>query len=285
MYHTMVRELGSTARARARKARREALMLVPLLGGVLLAYRYRVDLFGLDMPVRVATVIALVILGWAFARDVGRAIGPVLFRRLDPGTAGTLGFLIRLFTILLTILVALRIAGLRPETLAVGGAFTAILLGLAAQQTIGNLIAGTVLLSARPFRVGDRVRFHSGMAAGRIEGTVAELGLLYTILTRGEDPIMIPNSLVLSSAIEPLREPAKVDLLARFPGDIKPSAVQALIQERITVATLDMPHIDLEEVDGDQVLVRISATPRRQEDGPKLADEVLSAVASSRNGG
>ena len=47
----------------------------PLLAGVLVAYRYREDLFGADSTCRSAslTVIALVILGWAFARDVGRA--------------------------------------------------------------------------------------------------------------------------------------------------------------------------------------------------------------------
>jgi len=284
MYPTLVRELGSHARARAKRARAEALLILPLVGGVLLAYHYRIELFGLDMPVRIASVIALVILGWALARDIGRAVGPILFKRLDPGTAGTLGFLIRLFTIMLAILVALRIAGLKPETLAVGGALTAVLFGLAAQQTIGNLIAGTVLLSARPFRVGDRIRLHSGMAAGRIEGTVAGLGLLYTIMRRGGDPIMVPNSLVLNSAIEPLQGPAKVDLLARFPRDVNPSSVQAIIQERITVPTIDRPHIELEEVDGDEVLVRIEATPQTETDGPKLADEVLAAVASSRNG-
>jgi hypothetical protein len=43
------------------------------------------------------------------------------------------------------VLAALRLAGLQPETLAVGGAITAVILGLAAQQTVGNLIAGTVL--------------------------------------------------------------------------------------------------------------------------------------------
>jgi len=284
MYPTLVRELGSQARARARRARAEAILILPLVAAVLLAYRYRMDLFGLDMPVRVACVIALVILGWALARDIGRAAGPILFRRLDPGTAGTLGFLIRLFTIMLALLVALRIAGLKPETLAVGGALTAVLFGLAAQQTIGNLIAGTVLLSARPFKVGDRIRLHSGMAAGRLEGTVAGLGLLYTILRRGNDPLMVPNSVVLNSAVEPLREPAKVDLLARLPREVKPSVVQEIVQERITVPTLDRPHIELEEVDGDEVLVRIEATPQTETDGPKLADEVLAAVASSRNG-
>ena len=282
MYPTLVRELGSTARARAKKARREALVMLPLIAGVLLAYHYREQVFGLDLPVRIGTVIALVILGWALARDIGRAVGPILFKRVDPGTAGTVGFLIRLGTLGIAVLVALRIAGLKPETLAVGGAVTAVLFGLAAQQTIGNLIAGTVLLSARPFRVGDRIRLHSGAAAGRLEGTVAGLGLLYLTLARGEDSIMVPNSVVLGSAVEPLREPASVDLLARFPRDVKPSAVQELVQERISVPTVQTPHIELEEVDGDEVLVRIEATPRREADGPKLADEVLAAVSESR---
>jgi len=282
MYPTLVRELGSHARARAARARAEVLLILPLFVGVIVAYQKRMDLFGVDMPVRVASVVALVILGWALARDIGRALGPILFKRLDPGTAGTIGFLLRLFTVAMAILVALRIAGLKPETLAVGGALTAVLFGLAAQQTIGNVIAGTVLLSARPFRVGDRIRLHSGATAGKIEGTIAGLGLLYTIMRRGEDPIMVPNSVVLASAVEPLREPAKVDLLARFPRDVKPSAVQALVQERITVPTIERPHIELEEVDGAEVLMRIEATPRSDQDGPKLADEVLAAVAEER---
>ena len=282
MYPTLVRELGSHARSRARRARAEALLILPLVVGVLAAYKYRMELFGLDVPVRIASVVALMILGWALARDIGRAVGPILFKRLDPGTAGTIGFLIRLFTVILALLVALRIAGLKPETLAVGGAVTAVLFGLAAQQTVGNLIAGTVLLSARPFRVGDRIRLHSGATAGRIEGTISGLGLLYTIMKRGGDPIMVPNSVMLGSVIEPLHEPAKVDLLARFPRDVKPSAVQEIVQERITVPTVDQPHIELEEVDGDQVIVRIEATPQSDTDGPRLADEVLAAVAESR---
>jgi small conductance mechanosensitive channel len=282
MYPTLVRELGSHARNRAKRARREAFLILPLVAGVLLAYQYRMQLFGLDMPVRIASVVALVILGWALARDIGQAVGPILFRRLDPGTAGTIGFLVRLFTVMLAILVALRIAGLKPETLAVGGAVTAVLFGLAAQQTIGNLIAGTVLLSARPFRVGDRIRLHSGATAGPIEGTVAGLGLLYTILRRGEDPLLVPNSVVLGSAIEPLHEPAKVDLLARFPREVSPSAVQEMVQEKITVPTVEDPHIELEEFDGDEMLVRIAATPRAHSDGAQLADEVLAAVAGSR---
>src|SRR5436189_180548 len=130
-------------------------------------------------------------------RDVGRGLGPPLFRRLDPATAGTVGFLIRLATIVLTLIVALRVAGIEARTLALGGAFTAVVFGLAAQQTLGNLIAGTVLLSARPFRVGERVRLQGGPLAGQIEGTVSSLGLMYTTFATGEDSIMVPNNAVL----------------------------------------------------------------------------------------
>ncbi len=105
-------------------------------------------------------------------------------RRMDPATAGTVGFLIRLVTIAITLLVALSVAGLNPQTLAVGGAFTAVIVGLAAQQTLGNVIAGMVLLSARPFRVGERIRLQAGAVGGSVEGIVSALGLLYTTLTR-----------------------------------------------------------------------------------------------------
>ena len=270
--------MRKTASQRARRARRQVVLLLPLIAAVILAFKYRQQLFGLDVEVRIGAVIALVILGWAFARDLGRALGPILFKRLDAGTAGTVGFLIRLATLGTSVLVALRLAGLRTDTLAVGGAITAVIFGLAAQQTLGNLIAGTVLLSARPFRVGDRIRLQAGPLAGRIEGTVVSLGLLYTTLANGEDRIMVPNNVVLSSAVVPLREPAAVDLRARLDADVKPTKIEELLENRVTVATRHDPHIDLEEFDGEEVVVRVSATPVDSDEGAQLADEVLGVL-------
>ncbi|MFL5817621.1 MAG: mechanosensitive ion channel family protein [Conexibacter sp.] len=272
------RQLGRDA---ARKARREALVLLPLLAAVLVAYAYRAQLFGpdLDTPVRLLTAVVLVALGWAFARDLGRVVGPDLMRRMDPATAGTVGFLLRLVTIAIVTVVALRIAGLTPRTLAVGGAFTAVVIGLAAQQTLGNLIAGAVLLSARPFRVGERVRLQAGGLAGQAEGVVSSLGLLYTTLARGEDRIMVPNSVVLGAAVVPLREPQPVDVRVVLRHGTKPSDVQELLREAIGVPLRSLPHIALEEVDGDQVVVRIQATPEHARDGAALADHILAAIA------
>jgi small conductance mechanosensitive channel len=264
-----------------KRARIQAIVMVPVLIGILVVYGYRDDIFGheYETPVQIATTVVLIVLGWQIARDIGRALGPTLFRRLDPGTAGTVGFLIRLVFVGLAIIVALRVAGLDPRTLAVGGAFTAVIVGLAAQQTLGNLIAGTVLLSARPFRVGERVRLQGGGIAGQIEGIVSSLGLLYTTFAQGDDHVMIPNSVVLNVAIVPLREPEGVDLRARLAAGVTPLEVQELLDESIETPMRDRPQIALEEIDGDEVVVRISATPERPSDGPRLASEVLEAVA------
>jgi small conductance mechanosensitive channel len=216
--------------------------------------------------------------------NLGRAIGPTLLRRLDASTAGTVGFLIRLATLVLTVLVALRLAGLKPQTLAVGGAITAVILGLAAQQTVGNLIAGTVLLSARPFRVGERVRVHAGGVAGTVEGTVSSLGLLYTTLANGADRIMVPNNVVLAAALVPVREPSGVDLRARLSADTKPSDLHRLLEESISVQTRSDPDVELEEIEADRVIFRVRAIPSRPADGPALADQVVAALDRVSNG-
>jgi small conductance mechanosensitive channel len=273
----LARQLSARA---VKRARIQTLLLLPMIAGVLVLYSYRQELFGVDEPIRIATVIALVALGWQFARDLGRAAGPTLFRRLDPGTAGTVGFLVRFFTIIVAVLVALRVAGLDPQTLAVGGAFTAVILGLAAQQTFGNLFAGLVLLSARPFRVGDRVRLQGGGLAGQIVGVVSSLGLLYTTFSDGENQIMVPNNVVLNVAVIPLHEPAGVDLRARLRPGVTPIDIQHLLEETVETPMRDRPRVALEEIDGDETVVRIGVSPENPLEGARLSSEVLHALSS-----
>jgi small conductance mechanosensitive channel len=277
-----------------KRARLQVLVLLPVFVGVVFLYDHRVSLLGpagshghvatsleepLEAAVRVVTVIALMILGWAIARDIGRGLGPPLFRRLEPATAGTVGFLIRLATIVLALVVALRVAGIEPKTLALGTAFTAVIFGLAAQQTLGNLIAGMVLLSARPFKVGERVRLQGGNLAGQVEGTVSSLGLLYTTFATGEDAIMVPNSVVLNVAVLPLREPEAVNLRARLRAGMTPGDLQEILEKALQTPLRDAPRITLEELDGEEVVVLISATPLVAAQGRHLASELLSIVS------
>jgi small conductance mechanosensitive channel len=275
-----------TSQRAVKRAQREAAVLLPLLIGVLVIFGARNAIFGhktastYQLPIRIVTVVTLLILGWAIARDIGKVAAPTFFRRMDPAMAGTVGFIVRLVTLGITILLAFYVAGANPATLVAGSAFTAVILGLAAQQTLGNLIAGLVLLSARPFRVGERVRLQAGAVGGSVEGIVSALGLLYTTLARGDDQIMIPNSVVLGAAVMPLREPDSVDVKVRLTSGVRPTHVQALLDDRVTTPTRLPAKVLLQEVDGDDVVVRVQATPERAVDGAKLADEIIQTLAS-----
>ncbi|HEY1776295.1 MAG TPA: mechanosensitive ion channel family protein [Solirubrobacteraceae bacterium] len=304
--------LGLSPQA-VRRARLHLLVLAPLFAGVILIWDYRHAVFGLMACVahtgrtvlsssghyvyvnckiptdtgttvlQVFVVIALIIVGWALARDFVRGAEPLMFRRMDKATAGTAGFLIRLLTVLAAIVVALRIAGVPIAAIAIGASFSAVVFGLAAQQTLGNLIAGIVLISARPFVVGDRVRLQGGGLAGRIEGMVAALGLLYTTINVGGDYVLVPNSLVLAVSVSPLREPEAVSLRARLRPGSTPAELQKLIEHSLSVPLRRPPSVTLEELDGAEVVVAISATPRVAGDGGRLATELLEAVGNEIN--
>ncbi len=277
-----------------RRARGAVLVLLPMLVAVLVIYAERKGIFGLpscpanqtcpasseETAIQWGSVVLLLAIGWSLARMVGRAAGPTFFRRMDPGTAGTVGFVIRLLTIAVTVLLALGIAGVNTGSLIAGGAFTAVVLGLAAQQTLGNLFAGLVLITARPFRVGERIRLQAGALGGVLEGVVSSLGLLYTTLARGEDRIMIPNTGVLAAVVVPVREPSPVDVRVRLTSGIRVVQVQEMLDAQISIPTRSPATVLLEEVDGEDVVVRVQATPERADDGARLADEIIGVLAA-----
>ncbi len=286
------RELGlarQISAAAARRARVKAMGLTIVLVAVILVFESRYQLLGereidstatlrvFDAPIRAIVAIVVVALGWALARDVGRALGPALIRRMDPAGAGTVGFLIRLVTVAATVIVAAGFAGVDLRALVVGGAFTAVVVGLAAQQTLGNLIAGTVLLTARPFRVGERVRLQG--SPGRVEGVVSSLGLLYTTFADGDDNVLVPNSVVLGSAVASLREPAAVNLRARLRAGVTPVDLEQSIGAGLTTPLRSGPQVTLIELDGEEMVVEIAATPQAAADGTKLAAELLEVVS------
>jgi small conductance mechanosensitive channel len=263
----------------ARRGKGGAVVALALIASVTVAFSERKTLFpGHGLEVRIATVVALVFLGWILARSLARGFAPMLYRRLEPGTAGTIGFMLRLLTIVIATVVALRIAGLQASTLALGGGFTAVVVGLAAQQVLGNLLAGLVLITNRPFRVGERVRLQAGPLAGQIEGVIGQLGLFYTTMVQGADRVLVPNGVLIQCAVTPLREPERVEFKARFGSETSPKEVQEMIEEAISVPLRYPPHINVEELDRDDVVVRIVSTPTNPRDGAKLAEEVMAGV-------
>jgi small-conductance mechanosensitive channel len=87
----------------------------------------------------------------------------------------------------------------------VGGAIVGVILGIAAQQSLGNVFAGLVLLAARPFAIGNHIRVRSGALGGEFYGTVLSLSLTYVTMSTSEGVLKVPNSAVLASAVGPAR--------------------------------------------------------------------------------
>jgi len=81
-----------------------------------------------------------------------------------------------------------------------GVSIVSIVLGLAAQNTLSNLIAGLSLVLYRPIRVGDEVQLTTPRVLMTAKVELVSLG--YTMLRDvGGDQIVVPNSVVATSVV------------------------------------------------------------------------------------
>jgi small-conductance mechanosensitive channel len=126
--------------------------------------------------------------------------------------AGVLRYALLLVGVFLVLTFSLALARIDVRQLLVSGAVLGVLLGIAAQQSLANLVAGLVLLFARPFRVGDHVRFRAGALSGTIEGMVIDISLTYVRLDTDEGPVLLPNSQALAAAVLLLPDHPPADL-------------------------------------------------------------------------
>lgn len=147
--------------------------------------------------------------------------------------------------------------------LALGGAFTGVVVGLAAQSTLGNAIAGMMLLTLRPFRVGELVSLH--IAGWDCAGRVEEVNFFYTVVRDGSTRRVVPNLLVASSpanVTENEQEPAQTLVL---PYRVAPEEALAVLQPLKSAEVVDL-RVDAYalrvEWHGEQVGTRLAALAR-----------------------
>ena len=80
--------------------------------------------------------------------------------------------------------------------LVTGAGLAGVVVGLAAQNALGNIISGISLAIFQPFRVGDSVTIHKEY------GKVTDLGLRHTVITTWDNRrLLIPNSIISDEAI------------------------------------------------------------------------------------
>src|SRR5437879_3662679 len=149
-----------------------------------------------------------------------------------------------------------------PQVRAVAGGLLAssavigIVVGFASQRTLGNFVAGLLIAFTQPVRLGDDVVIE------RTEGTVEEIGLIYTFVrTENGDRLVIPNEKLASdtirnSTIRSREKVAEISLQVPLGKDLG-AVVDRL---RTTVPDGEVFLSDLS--DNATVVVRVPATSR-----------------------
>ena len=107
---------------------------------------------------------------------------------------------IRIICYLVMIAAILSVLADNPS-LAIGvGTVTGIIAGLSAQTTLGNVLSGIMLTIRHPITVGDIV------TVSGITGRVIDITLLYTIIDTDENTVFIPNTAMMSNAVQRKKE-------------------------------------------------------------------------------
>jgi hypothetical protein len=165
------------------------------------------EYFGQHRQLAITTACAGALLFLVFGLIAVRLATKEILKTIPPGLGDNRKNGLRWFCLLLgyllVILGTLGALNVPVERLLVGGAVTGVILGIAAQQALGKLFAGLMLLITRPFSIGDEVSLRSGPLGGMLTGLVADMNLTYVMLVTDRGTVLLPNSTILTASIGP----------------------------------------------------------------------------------
>lgn len=154
-------------------------------------------------------VIQVAIIGY-FIMDVisDTAYNIVTAAKQSNQSAKSIRSIIRILSAIVMIAILASYVSQNPAIAASIGAVTGIVVGFAAQNLIGNMIAGMSIAITRPFKIGDKITIFGNT------GTVTDIGLLYCVLLMKDgDIVRAPSSLLLTTSII-LREEKPTNIYA-----------------------------------------------------------------------
>lgn len=198
---------------------------------------------------------ALVFVAALIAAYTVRAFTYVMSRVLDIyvglARARSLGTLVSVVLYCVVILMAMNAAGLNLNGLLVGGALTGVIVGIAGQASLSNIIAGLVILFARPYSDGTYLTARAGAFGGvEYSGRVWYVSLFHTILHSGDQEIRIPNSVMISAVVvlRPQELDVYIPIMLPRTTDLPP-LLERLRREITACANTPLaPHVTLESI-------------------------------------
>lgn len=138
------------------------------------------------------------------------------------------------------ILLSLRLAGVQISSLLVTSALFTAVIGLALQETLGNIISGLTLQVQQPFEVGDWIQFNNDE---KQIGEVIEINWRATkLLTLDRAEVTVPNGLLAKNSLATFTKPtiiARRSVYFAAPYSTPPRRVH----EAVMAAVKDIPGV------------------------------------------
>ncbi|MBS0656778.1 MAG: mechanosensitive ion channel [Verrucomicrobia bacterium] len=156
---------------------------------------------GVDLALKLAVAVAILIVGRLLANAVRRVFARLLsVRDLDPTAGAYLGGLAAMLIQIFAVVTALGQIGVPSAHFAALVAATGLAIGLALQGNLSNFAAGLLILIFRPFRRGDLISI--GTPPAVTEGLVEEVQAFSTVLRTGDlRTIIVPNSVLTAAPL------------------------------------------------------------------------------------
>ena len=158
-----------------------------------------------EQAIRYSAAAAFGIFGSVATFGLASQVRGVLEPRAGTAHAAVFRYAVLIIGEFTTLVITLDLFGIPVTQLVLGGALTSVFVGIAAQQALGNVFAGLVLLIAKPFVVGEDILVRSGALGGPITGRVVNLTLVHVVLETDDGPLLLPNAGVLAAAIGPVK--------------------------------------------------------------------------------
>ncbi|MGM0606019.1 MAG: mechanosensitive ion channel family protein [Halobacteriota archaeon] len=189
----------------------------------------------LDLGAQVANIVlSIVVLGGAYAVTdfLGQVIRELATEQESIGDHER-EILYRSVQVCVYTIAVLIVLGLFTDNLGsllVGAGFLGIVVGMAARQTLGSVIAGFVLMFSRPFEVGDWIVIDDN------EGTVTDITIVNTRIESFDgEYVVIPNDVVSGTAItnRTRRGLLRIEVEVGVDFDVDPDTAAAVAREAV----------------------------------------------------
>jgi small conductance mechanosensitive channel len=164
--------------------------------------------------------------------------------------------IIQISVYVLALLIVLGFWGIELGGLLIGAGFAGIVLGMAARQTLGAVIAGFVLMFSRPFEIGDWVKI------GENDGIVTDITIVNTRLQNFDgEYVILPNDYVGSNEVvnrsRKGRLRTEVDVGVDYSTDVDHAmdVAKTAMNDVEDILTVPRPQVVLREFGGSSVVL------------------------------